>query len=122
VRKEIHITQLVAIRVYLSRHLIHHPSDVDLIPIPHTVNDLKLPLEKTPLRKPSSNILSIPLNPICLGTDIIQALRKTLIESLGTLILEELLNLTDCFLGSERVGNELDYGAEHGETGRKFLD
>jgi hypothetical protein len=33
-----------------------------------------------------------------------------------------LLNLADCFFGSERVGNELDHGTEHSETGRKFLD
>jgi len=85
-------------------------------------DDLELPLKKSPLRKPGSNILRISLDPICLGTNVVQTLRKTLIESLGALVLVELLNLVDRFLGSERVGYELDYGAEHRETGRKFLD
>src|SRR6202035_432982 len=78
----------------------------------------KFSLQKSPLRKPLPDILSIPLNPTRLSPNSIQTLRQSLIKALCTLRLEKGLDLINSLLATERIRHKLDDSSKHTETRR----
>jgi hypothetical protein len=77
---------------------------------------------KPPLRKPSLDLPRIPLHPRRLGPHTVKTLRKTLIESLGTLSAEKRFDLVDGLKGRKVVCDDLDDAAEHAEAGGEFFN
>ena len=66
--------------------------------------------------EPCLYIIGVSFQPSLLGSNRIEALRKTLVEALGAALLEECIDFLDLLLAREAASAEADHTAEHAET------